>query len=157
MCSCVICLHVAGITTFPPAPSAGIPPPTAQLSSSPSRTAANALNRALSIASKKLFGTTPRSSPIALSSPVARSPVADGVLSSPQAGTPPSTAAGAESPRRLQLIGGADEERDPLEDALLGRLEELAQKTDVLTRWADEMYEYVKAVPQSESHSLLDI
>ncbi|KAI5828707.1 kinase-like protein [Schizophyllum commune Tattone D] len=137
-----------GITTFPPAPSAGIPPPTAQLSSSPSRTAANALNRALSIASKKLFGTTPRSSPIALSSPVARSPVADGVLSSPQAGTPSSTAAGADSPRRPQLIGGADEERDPLEDALLGRLEELAQKTDVLTRWADEMYKYVKAVPQ---------
>ncbi|KAI4518797.1 kinase-like protein [Schizophyllum commune Loenen D] len=86
--------------------------------------------------------------PSAVVSPVARSPVADGVLSSPQAGTPSSTAAGADSPRRPQLIGGADEERDPLEDALLGRLEELAQKTDVLTRWADEMYEYVKAVPQ---------
>uniref|UniRef100_D8Q6L8 non-specific serine/threonine protein kinase n=1 Tax=Schizophyllum commune (strain H4-8 / FGSC 9210) TaxID=578458 RepID=D8Q6L8_SCHCM len=132
----------AGITTFPPAPSAGIPPPTPQLSSSPSRVAANALNRALSIASKKLFGTLPRSSPIA------HSPLADGVLPSPQAGTPSSTTTGADSPRRPQLIGGADEERDPLEDALLGRLEELAQKTDVLTRWADEMYEYVKAVPQ---------
>ncbi|KAL1726290.1 hypothetical protein EV714DRAFT_255023 [Schizophyllum commune] len=86
--------------------------------------------------------------PSAVVSPVARSPVADGVLSSPQAGAPSSTAAGADSPRRPQLIGGADDERDPLEDALLGRLEELAQKTDVLTRWADEMYEYVKAVPQ---------
>ena len=41
-----------------------------------------------------------------------------------------------------------DGERDPLEDQLLAELEELAQKTDVLTHWADEMYEYVKAVPQ---------
>jgi serine/threonine-protein kinase ULK/ATG1 len=39
--------------------------------------------------------------------------------------------------------------RDPLEDELLAGLEELAQKTDVLTHWADEMCEYVKAVPQS--------
>ncbi len=38
-----------------------------------------------------------------------------------------------------------------MEDELLGTLEELAQKTDVLTHWADEMYEYVKAIPQSES------
>jgi serine/threonine-protein kinase ULK/ATG1 len=37
-----------------------------------------------------------------------------------------------------------------MEDKLLGDLELLAQKTDVLTHWADEMYEYVKAVPQSE-------
>jgi serine/threonine-protein kinase ULK2 len=43
-----------------------------------------------------------------------------------------------------------DSERDPLEDTLLAELEELAQKTDVLTRWADQMYEYVKAVPQSK-------
>lgn len=32
---------------------------------------------------------------------------------------------------------------------MLAELEELAQKTEVLTHWADEMYEYVKAVPQS--------
>jgi serine/threonine-protein kinase ULK2 len=38
-----------------------------------------------------------------------------------------------------------------LEDELLEELEQLAQKTDVLTHWADEMYEYVKAIPQSES------
>ncbi len=37
-----------------------------------------------------------------------------------------------------------------MEDELLAQLEDLAQKTDVLTHWADEMYEYVKAVPQSE-------
>lgn len=41
--------------------------------------------------------------------------------------------------------------RDALEDELLASLEDLAQKTDVLTRWADEMYEYVKAIPQSRS------
>jgi serine/threonine-protein kinase ULK/ATG1 len=29
-------------------------------------------------------------------------------------------------------------ERNPLEEALLATLEELAQKTDVLTHWADE-------------------
>lgn len=39
--------------------------------------------------------------------------------------------------------------RDPMEDELLTALEELAQKTDVLAHWADEMYEVVKAVPQS--------
>lgn len=37
-----------------------------------------------------------------------------------------------------------------MEDELLATLEELAQKTDVLTHWADEMYEAVKAVPQSQ-------
>jgi serine/threonine-protein kinase ULK/ATG1 len=47
-------------------------------------------------------------------------------------------------------MDGEEGERDPLEDELLAGLEELAQKTDVLTHWADEMYEYVKAVPQSE-------
>ena len=40
--------------------------------------------------------------------------------------------------------------RDPLEEELLTGLEELAQKTEVLTRYADEMYEYVKNVPKSE-------
>jgi serine/threonine-protein kinase ULK/ATG1 len=40
-------------------------------------------------------------------------------------------------------------EQDPLEDDLLSSLEELAQKTDVFTDWADEIYEYIKAVPQS--------
>lgn len=36
-----------------------------------------------------------------------------------------------------------------MEEELLATLEDLAQKTDVLTHWADEMYEFVKAVPQS--------
>ncbi|TRM70384.1 kinase-like domain-containing protein [Schizophyllum amplum] len=131
-----------GLITFPPPPNNGIPPPTPPLSSSPSRAAANALNRALSLASKKLFGSVPRSpptviqiSPTTRSSPAARGGEVDLVDL-------------ASSLRRPQLIGTADEERDPLEEELLGRLEELAQKTDVLTHWADEMYEYVKAVPQ---------
>jgi serine/threonine-protein kinase ULK/ATG1 len=50
---------------------------------------------------------------------------------------------------RTQSIGGG--EIDPVEDALLGGLEQLAQKTHVITRWADEMYEFVKSVPQSTS------
>jgi serine/threonine-protein kinase ULK2 len=60
------------------------------------------------------------------------------------------------SPRRQQLITAwnglgldVDGIRDPVEDQLLENLEELAQKTDVLGHWADEMYEYVKSVPQS--------
>jgi serine/threonine-protein kinase ULK2 len=38
-----------------------------------------------------------------------------------------------------------------MEDDLLAQLEDLAQKTDVLTHWADEMYEFVKAIPISKS------
>ena len=41
-------------------------------------------------------------------------------------------------------------ECDPMEEELLGQLEDLAQKTDVLTHWADEMYEFVKAIPISK-------
>jgi hypothetical protein len=55
-----------------------------------------------------------------------------------------STGTGASSP-----VVATVKKEDPEEDALLASLEELAQKTDVLTRWADDMYEYVKAVPQS--------
>lgn len=40
-----------------------------------------------------------------------------------------------------------------MEEELLGQLEDLAQKTDVLTHWADEMYEFVKAIPISKAFS----
>ncbi|KAF4613175.1 hypothetical protein D9613_010944 [Agrocybe pediades] len=111
--------------TFPPPPIAAPPPLSSSPSSMASRAATNALNRALSIASKKLFGHS-RSSPSRESNTSAPS-----------------------SPRRPQIIAlDADAERDPLEEELLASLEELAQKTDVLTHWADEMYEYVKAIPQ---------
>jgi hypothetical protein len=48
-------------------------------------------------------------------------------------------------------MGGGVGEVDPVQDELLGALEQLAQKTHVITRWADEMYEFVKGVPQSAS------
>ncbi|KIJ64719.1 hypothetical protein HYDPIDRAFT_28086 [Hydnomerulius pinastri MD-312] len=122
-------------TTFPPPPHPLAPP----LSSSPTRVASNALSRALSLASRKLFGVSTPKSPISPGSGHYRTP---------------------SSPRRPQILlrtptnegnfekDGAPAERDPMEDELLAALEELAQKTDVLTHWADEMYEYVKAVPQ---------
>ncbi|KAL1678462.1 kinase-like domain-containing protein [Schizophyllum commune] len=131
-------------TTFPPPPNQGIPPPSPG-GSSPSRAAASALNRALSIASKKLFGTTSRSpSDYAQASP-SRSP-SDNALASP-----PSDADVASSPRRAQILRNTDEDRDPREDALLERLEVLAQKTEVLTHWADEMYRFAQEMMQNPS------
>jgi hypothetical protein len=44
---------------------------------------------------------------------------------------------------------GGPGEIDTVEDELLAGLEQLAQKTHMITRWADEMYEFVKNVPQS--------
>lgn len=114
------------VTAFPPPPNPYAPP----ISVSPSRR--SALTRAINIASKKLFGTTAR--------------------------TPSGYFFGRDSsrsPRRQPLLLGKTVEedtgviRDPLEEVLLTELEDLAQKTHVLTKWADEMYEYVKAIPQS--------
>ncbi|CAK5278630.1 unnamed protein product [Mycena citricolor] len=119
-------------TSFPPAPIPGAPVsmPT-PLSSSPSsmasRAAAHALNRALSMASKKLFGTP--------------TTVHRRSMSLKDNSAPP-------SPRRNIIALDSEGQRDPLEDDLLGSLEQVAQKTFVLTNWADEMYEYVKAIPQ---------
>jgi len=104
-----------------------------------SRAASNALHRALNLASKKLFGTSRHSYPRSISTY--------------------SQSSTTSSPRRPIITldvdgavgGGPNGERDPMEDGLLSGLEELAQKTDVLTHWADEMYEFVKAVPQSLS------
>jgi serine/threonine-protein kinase ULK/ATG1 len=118
--------------TFPPPPHPHAPYPV--LSSSPgraaSRAASNALSRALSLASRRLFG-------------------AGGTRPSPP--TPGGAGAGAGgSPRRAPLLGARDGAGpDPVEDALLAGLEERAQKTEVLTHWADELYEFVRAVPQS--------
>lgn len=86
----------------------------------------SALARALNIASKKLFGTRTR-----------------GASYSP----PAKKGAIIRDRDRIGEDGGTE---DPAEEALLAQLEELAQKTQVLTSWADEMYEYVKAIPQSE-------
>lgn len=118
--------------TFPPPQHAAPPPLSSSPSSMASRAASNALGRALSIAKKNLFWHSSSGRPRG-------SPSSD-----------PTSTSAPSSPRRPQIIPlDADVERDPLEDELLASLEELAQKTDVLTHWADEMYEYVKAIPQS--------
>jgi serine/threonine-protein kinase ULK2 len=57
--------------------------------------------------------------------------------------------------RTQSMGGGGNGEIDPVEDVLLGGLEQLAQKTHVITRWADEMYDFVKSVPQSASFLLV--
>lgn len=122
--------------SFPPPPNPNAPVLSSSPSSQGSRTASNALTRALNLASKKLFG-----SPSARTSPHYRE------------------YATSSSPRRQQILSSrgiglglgldVDGSGHPGEDALLADLEELAQKTEVLTHWADEMYDYVKAVPQS--------
>ncbi|OJT04188.1 Serine/threonine-protein kinase ATG1 [Trametes pubescens] len=119
-------------TTFPPPPIANVP-----LSSSPSsvgaRASGNALTRALNIATGILRGGSTKRRP-----------------SYNREYTP-------SSPRKAQMFGGSrgqglglelQGQRDAEEEELLSTLEELAQKTEVLERWADEMYDYVKAFPQ---------
>ena len=121
-------------TTFPPPPNPNAPVLSSSPSSVNSRAASNALTRALSLASKKLFGSSgPRTAYYKEYAPPASSPRRQTILSS-------------RSPGLGLQVNGA---RDPMEEALLATLEELAQKTEVLTHWADEMYEYVKAIPQS--------
>lgn len=120
--------------TFPPPPNphGHYPVISSSPTSAASRAASNALSRALSLASKRLFGTTTsRASP-----------------PTPSREIPP-------SPRRQPLTAVRTDEADPVEDALLAELEERAQKTEVLTHWADELFEFVKAVPQSEPKSVL--
>ncbi|KAJ7278904.1 hypothetical protein C8J57DRAFT_1434148 [Mycena rebaudengoi] len=112
-------------TSFPPPPNPVAP----SLSSSPSniasRATSNALNRPLNLAQKKLFGASTQRR-----------------ASSSRDSAPP-------SPQPTHIIAlDNNGVRDPSEDELLASLEELAQKAFVLTKWADEMYEYVKAVPQ---------
>ena len=120
-------------TTFPPPPHPYAPP----LSSSP-RSSASALTRALSIASKKLFGTpsnTRSTPPYTPEREQSRSPKR----------APPSFSGRTPSTPMAPVDPSPEgTERDPLEDDLLCELEMLAQKADVLTRWADEMFEYVK-------------
>ncbi|TFY55974.1 hypothetical protein EVG20_g9117, partial [Dentipellis fragilis] len=92
----------------------------------------NALTRALSLASRRLFGSS------GAGTGTGRSPPPFASSSPPRVGELRDRETGPEH----------EKEKDPVEDALLARLEQLAQKTDVITRWADEMYEYVKAIPQ---------
>jgi len=108
-------------TTFPPRPLANIAPGQGHVTYSPPL--AGALQRALNIASKTLFGS--RKSSTSYSPPAKKAIIRDR--------------------ERME-----EPLEDPAEEELLVRLEELAQKTQVLANWADEMYEYVKGIPQSE-------
>ena len=127
------------------------------------RAASSALTRALNMASKKLFGagSTPRlttagvGGPSASSSPVAGTPPQNGrdVM-----GYPPLQGSPAGSPRmRTHILptntGVGSEE----EEALLMRMEDSAQKAHVITRWANELFETVRAVPQSESTRVYEV
>lgn len=120
--------------TFPPAPNLVNAPTLSSSPSSAGSRGSNALTRALNLASRKLFGypdlgasSSPHKNPL----PFGRSPVDGDII-----GRFGDRAAGIEC--------------DPMEEDLLAHLEDLAQKTDVLTHWADEMYEFVKAIPISK-------
>ncbi|TDL27928.1 kinase-like protein [Rickenella mellea] len=137
-------IPTSGTNAFPPPPHSAMASP---LSSSPSR--GSALTRALNLASKKLFGA-PR---YYTASPGGNNNSGSNGSSYSNNHYHGGERDSSRSPRRAPLILGktnndAEGEKDPLEEEMLVELEELAQKTDVLTRWADEMYEYVKAVPQ---------
>ncbi|KAF8665052.1 hypothetical protein AX16_000664 [Volvariella volvacea WC 439] len=134
--------YVPANTTFPPPPHPYAPPLSSSPSSVASRAATSALNKALNLASKKLFGTSRRQSRSSMSGDYKEYKEFNHNHTFDTGSAP-------DSPRRPPLIAlDGDGERDPMEDSLLATLEDLAQKTDVLTHWADEMYEYVKAVPQ---------
>lgn len=126
--------------TFPPAPNPMNAPPLSSSPSSAGSRGSNALTRALSMASKKLFGVTGTKPSLhhrdsSASSSPRRNPLSFGRSPGDEGG------AGRFGDRTAGI------EYDPMEEELLGQLEDLAQKTDVLTHWADEMYEFVKAIP----------
>ncbi|KAG9127580.1 Serine/threonine-protein kinase [Ceratobasidium sp. 392] len=91
-------------------------------------TPASALARALNLASKKLFGTSTGSG----SSAAGSNHGANGIEGSPS------------SQRRQILLA---REVDPAEEELLGVLEDLAQKAQVIMEWADTKYALVAGRP----------
>ena len=130
------------------------------------RAASSALTRALNMASKKLFGAggTPRpnstyiGSASTSNSPVSGTPPQGGrdvVGYPPFLGSPPG------SPKmRTQILPTNTGVGREAEEALLTRMEDWAQKAHVITRWADELFETVRAVPQSKflwAHGSVDL
>jgi serine/threonine-protein kinase ULK2 len=117
------------------------------------RAASSALTRALNMASKKLFGSgpNPRLSTAGVGGASATNSPVSGT--SPHGGRdvmgyPPTPGA---SPRmRTQILPTNTGVGSEAEEALLTRLEDSAQKAHVIARWADELFETVRAVPQSE-------
>lgn len=108
------------------------------------------------MASKKLFGpggaprlnTAGMGGASASNSPVSGTP--------PQSGKdvmayPPIYGSPTSSPRmRTQILPTSAGIGHEAEEALLARMEDRAQKAHVIARWADELFETVRAVPQSE-------
>jgi len=145
---------------FPPQPGHTPGSDTESIASShrPSakRAASSALTKALNMASKKLFGAggTPRLTTAGLGgasasdSPVSGTPPQGG---KDVMGYPPLQSSPAGSPRmRTQILPTTTGVGREAEEVLLTRMEDWAQKAHVITRWADELFETVKAVPQSE-------
>ncbi|KAG8719177.1 Serine/threonine-protein kinase [Ceratobasidium sp. 395] len=102
---------------------------TAGAGTTPTSTPVNALARALGIASKKLFGTSTGSGSSAAGSNHGGT---NGIEGSPS------------SQRRQILLA---REVDPAEEELLGVLEDLAQKAQVILEWADAKYALVAGRP----------
>ncbi|KIM28182.1 hypothetical protein M408DRAFT_23888 [Serendipita vermifera MAFF 305830] len=127
---------------YPPFPPS---PVEADARPRPLRNGSSALTRALTAATKKLWGTTgntPTHSPTLISSPASGYPplqiqeVPNGRVNG--------------SPRTNQKLLGDNTTGDvnPGEEKLLAGLEILAQKVEVITKWADELYETVRNTPQ---------
>ncbi|CAE6514129.1 unnamed protein product [Rhizoctonia solani] len=106
-------------TSASPSRGNGLPQP------SPASTPANALARALNLASKKLFGTS----------------------ASSHSGSSAGPAEGSPAGQRRQILLPPTTEPDVEEEHLLGTLEDLAQKAETIAAWADAKYTVVASRP----------
>jgi len=133
--------HVVNVpATFPPAPQLQPAISYESPTSTGIRAApASALARALNIASKKLFGSggTGGGSGSPTSIGAARQMILPTAAVVNSGGEDAGVSAGVDA------LGGGDLE----EEELLGSLEDLAQKAQVLTEWADMKYESVESRP----------
>ncbi|CAG7850397.1 Serine/threonine-protein kinase ATG1 {ECO:0000250/UniProtKB:P53104} {ECO:0000250/UniProtKB:P53104}; AltName: Full=Autophagy-related protein 1 {ECO:0000250/UniProtKB:P53104} [Serendipita indica DSM 11827] len=113
----------------------------------PARAGSSALSRALNAASKKLWGTSV-TTPTSQHSPT--------LITSPATGYPPvphSSSPGkllTSSPKKSPplITNGTGPNILEREEKLLAGLENLAQKVEVITKWADELFEQVKQIPE---------
>jgi hypothetical protein len=143
---------------FPPTPIEQEPRP------KPVRAGTSALSRALNMAttmaSKKLWGgtgNTPQHSPTLMSSPASGyPPIQTSESPGPQSHLQPQSQSRSNgvhgSPRSpAQVLTSQPPEDTPAEEEkLLGGLETLAQKVEVITKWADELYDQVQGLPESK-------
>ncbi|KZV91364.1 kinase-like protein [Exidia glandulosa HHB12029] len=133
-------IELAPPPTFPPPGQYGY----AQgLAYTPTRMASNALAKALNIASKKLFGTSAGGQPSGGSPSSVESDTSGGLRRSPSSharatSAPSSPIEGRSMPESLTRKPTA---ADEAENALFANLEDLAQKTHVLGKWADSLFD----------------